>query len=103
LDAVKKTEYDLIFMDIQMPEMDGIETTRIIRETFHAKRPFVVALTAEALEGDRERLISLGFDAYLSKPLQASALQETLISVWTKRQLAGPPQAQTHLSGGPRH
>ena len=67
LDAVKKTDYDLIFMDIQMPEMDGIETTRIIRASFHAKRPFVVALTAEALEGDRERLINLGFDDYLSK------------------------------------
>jgi CheY-like chemotaxis protein len=81
LDAVKKAEYDLIFMDIQMPEMDGIETTRVIRETFHAKRPFIVALTAEALEGDRERIISLGFDAYLSKPLQAMALQDAIKSV----------------------
>jgi CheY-like chemotaxis protein len=75
-------------MDIQMPEMDGIETTRIIRETFYAKRPFIVALTAEALEGDRERIISLGFDDYLSKPLQAAALQDILISVWTKQQSA---------------
>ena len=43
--------------------------------------------SAEALEGDRERLISLGFDAYLSKPLQAAALQDTLTSVWTKQRL----------------
>jgi CheY-like chemotaxis protein len=51
LDALSKTEYDLILMDIQMPEMDGIETTRIIRERFQAKHPSIVALTAEALKG----------------------------------------------------
>ena len=88
LDAIKKTDYDLIFMDIQMPEMDGMETTRIIRETFDTRQPFIVALTAEALEGDRERILSLGFDDYLSKPLQAAALQDTLMNVWTKRHAA---------------
>jgi signal transduction histidine kinase/DNA-binding response OmpR family regulator len=81
LDALSKTEYDLILMDIQMPEIDGIETTRIIRERFQAKHPSIVALTAEALEGDRERLLSLGFDNYLSKPLQAKALQDLLRTI----------------------
>jgi two-component system, sensor histidine kinase and response regulator len=81
LDALSKAEYDLIFMDVQMPEMDGVETTQIIHENFRTKRPFVVALTAEALEGDRERFLSLGFDSYLSKPLQSNALQELLRSV----------------------
>lgn len=81
LDALSKTEYDLILMDIQMPEIDGIETTRIIRERFQATHPSIVALTAEALEGDRERLLSLGFDNYLSKPLQAKALQDLLRTI----------------------
>jgi len=78
LEALNKTQYDLIFMDIQMPEMGGIETTGIIRERFHAHHPSIVALTADALEGDRERFLGLGFDAYLSKPLQAKALQDML-------------------------
>jgi CheY-like chemotaxis protein len=81
LDALSKTEYDLILMDIQMPEIDGIEATRIIRERFQAKHPSIVALTAEALEGDRERLLGLGFDNYLSKPLQAKALQDLLRTI----------------------
>ena len=78
LEALNKTQYDLIFMDIQMPEMGGIETTGIIRERFHAHHPSIVALTADALEGDRERFLGLGFDAYLSKPLQPKALQDML-------------------------
>jgi signal transduction histidine kinase/CheY-like chemotaxis protein len=78
LEALSQTPYDLIFMDIQMPEMGGIETTGIIRERFHAHHPSIVALTADALEGDRERFLSLGFDDYLSKPLQPKALQDML-------------------------
>ena len=78
LEALNNTQYDLIFMDIQMPEMGGIETTGIIRERFHAHHPSIVALTADALEGDRERFLGLGFDAYLSKPLQPKALQDML-------------------------
>jgi signal transduction histidine kinase/CheY-like chemotaxis protein len=78
LEAMNKTQYDLIFMDIQMPEMGGIETTGIIRERFDAHHPSIVALTADALEGDRERFLGLGFDDYLSKPLQPKALQDML-------------------------
>jgi CheY-like chemotaxis protein len=73
--------YDLVLMDIQMPEMDGLEATRLIRERLGARAPFLVALTAEALEGDRERFLASGFDEYLSKPLQAAALQALLRSV----------------------
>jgi CheY-like chemotaxis protein len=78
LEALNKTQYDLIFMDIQMPEMGGIETTGIIRERFDGHYPSIVALTADALEGDRERFLGLGFDDYLSKPLQPKALQDML-------------------------
>ena len=81
LRAMETAEYDLIFMDVQMPELGGVETVRILREKFPDDRPRIVALTAEALEGDRERFLALGFDGYLSKPLQPSHLQEVLRAV----------------------
>ncbi len=73
--------FDLILMDVQMPGVDGIAATRLLREKLGAACPFIVALTAEALAGDRERLLALGFDAYLSKPLSPDALQEMLRAV----------------------
>ena len=79
--ALAETTYDLVLMDIQMPEMDGLEATRLIRAAMGPQAPYLVALTAEALEGDRERFLASGFDNYLSKPLQAAALQELLRSV----------------------
>jgi signal transduction histidine kinase/DNA-binding response OmpR family regulator len=78
LEAAKKTSFDLILMDIQMPEMDGVESSRLIRRELGDKCPYLVALTAEALEGDRERLLAFGFDAYLSKPLAPEGLQTVL-------------------------
>jgi signal transduction histidine kinase/DNA-binding response OmpR family regulator len=79
--AVAETIYDLVLMDIQMPEMDGLEAMRTIREQMGPRIPYLVALTAEALEGDRERFLASGFDNYLSKPLKAAALQDLLRSV----------------------
>jgi CheY-like chemotaxis protein len=79
--AADRAQYDLILMDIQMPKMNGIESARLIRENLGAKCPSIFALTAEALEGDRERFLGLGFDGYLSKPLQIKTLQDTLIMV----------------------
>ncbi len=84
LEALEKATYDLIFMDIQMPEMDGMETTRRLREKMEDQCPFIVALTAEALEGDRERFMGLGFDGYLSKPLGPENLQNMLRTVSRK-------------------
>jgi signal transduction histidine kinase/DNA-binding response OmpR family regulator len=81
LNAVEKAKYDLILMDIQMPNMDGIDAARIIREKLGAKCPSIFALTAEALEGDKQRFLDLGFDGYLSKPLQIYTLQNTLKAV----------------------
>ena len=79
--AVEKGRYDLILMDIQMPEMNGIEASGRIREKLGASCPAIIALTAEALEGDQQRFLALGFNGYLSKPLQVPALAEVLKSV----------------------
>ena len=81
VEAVAQKKYDLILMDIQMPEMNGIEAAAVIREKLGAEAPSMIALTAEALEGDRERFLSLGFEGYMSKPLQASILQAALKDV----------------------
>jgi signal transduction histidine kinase/DNA-binding response OmpR family regulator len=81
LNAIEKTAYDLILMDIQMPDMNGIDAARIIREKLGAKCPTIFALTAEALEGDKQRFLDLGFDGYLSKPLQTHTLQDVLKTI----------------------
>jgi signal transduction histidine kinase/CheY-like chemotaxis protein len=84
LDAIDATRdgapYDLVLMDVQMPEMDGITSAQIILNTYALRRPYLAALTANAMEGDRERLLQAGFDDYLSKPLQAERLKEILLA-----------------------
>jgi PAS domain S-box-containing protein len=78
--ATRET-FDLVLMDIQMPEMDGLHAMRALRQKLCERCPHLIVLTAEAMEGDRERFISLGFDGYLSKPLRPETLQEILLSV----------------------
>lgn len=79
LDAVMKQPYDMVLMDIQMPEMDGIEVTRKIRELRpHKRDPFIIALTANVLHGDRERCMEAGMNGYLSKPLRLADLRNTV-------------------------
>ena len=80
-DAATRSKYDLILMDIQMPDIDGIEALQMIRHELGVKSPFIVALTAEALEGDKDRFLGLGFNAYLSKPLQPAKLEEMIRTV----------------------
>lgn len=67
-------DFDLIFMDIQMPEMDGIETTKTLRKRFGKKLPKVVAMTAYSMQNDREKFLENGMDDYLSKPIRANLL-----------------------------
>jgi CheY-like chemotaxis protein len=65
-------------MDLQMPEMDGLEATRAISEMTLEKRPKILAMTAYALEGDRERCLKAGMDGYISKPVQIEELRSAL-------------------------
>jgi CheY-like chemotaxis protein len=77
--AAMKNSYSLIFMDCQMPEMDGYEATREIRrQQRHENRPYIVALTASALAGDREACLAAGMDFYLSKPFKIDEIKEVI-------------------------
>jgi CheY-like chemotaxis protein len=76
--AMQCQEYDLILMDVQMPDMDGIETTFRIRKLWPIGGPRIIAITACALEGDRERCLESGMDGYIAKPVRLSALKDAL-------------------------
>ncbi|MDI4646039.1 PAS domain S-box protein [Cohnella hashimotonis] len=79
VEAATHDAFDLIFMDVQMPGVDGIEATRMIRERLSAEAcPVIVAVTANALKGDRERFMAAGMDEYMSKPIYSSLVKEMI-------------------------
>jgi len=78
LEALERQEYDVIFMDIQMPEMDGVTATAHIRQRYSHRTPRIIAMTADALEGDRERYLEAGMDDYISKPVRVEELIQAL-------------------------
>jgi two-component system, sensor histidine kinase and response regulator len=83
LGALEATDYDIIFMDCQMPEMGGYEASRRIREresTLNGERPaaYIVALTADAMEGDRAKCLAAGMDDYISKPTRIEHVSAAL-------------------------
>ncbi len=88
LEVVNKTKqqfYDMIFMDIQMPEMDGYEATQHLLKEFEKRpRPIIIAMTAFALEGDKEKCIAAGMDDYISKPIMIDDIV-TAINKWGRR------------------
>jgi len=79
VDAVRRQFYDTVLMDVQMPEMDGLEATKQIRREFPPDRqPRIIAMTANALQGDREMCLNAGMDDYVSKPFKVKELVRTL-------------------------
>jgi signal transduction histidine kinase/FixJ family two-component response regulator len=103
LAAIQKESFDVVLMDIQMPEMDGFEATARIRaseanQSFHLP---ILALTAHAMSGDRERCLSAGMDGYVSKPLQTSELLQALavVTAFSRAEAAqiGPSRAPSRL------
>lgn len=79
LKAVETSRYDLVFMDVHMPEMDGLEATRrIVNSTKSEDRPFIIAVTADAMQGDRDKCIEAGMDDYISKPIRITDIHDVL-------------------------
>jgi CheY-like chemotaxis protein len=78
VDAVERQPYDVVFMDVQMPEMDGLEATRQIRARNAGGGPRIVAMTANAMEGDREACLAAGMDDYVGKPIRVHELLAAL-------------------------
>ena len=75
IQAVGRQKYDVVLMDVQMPEMDGLEASRRICARWpRGERPYIVAMTANAMQGDRERCLEAGMDDYVSKPIRVNEL-----------------------------
>jgi CheY-like chemotaxis protein len=83
LELLEQKEYDLILMDIEMPDMNGYETTKHIREVLESNVP-IIALTAHALPGEREKCLEMGMNEYISKPIDASKLFESIYETLRK-------------------
>ena len=100
LAALEQIPYDIVFMDCQMPDMDGYEATRAIRQreqmaaaAGNARPPvFIIAMTANAMQGDREKCLAAGMDEYVSKPVRPAELK-TVLERWTPTTLVIAPEA----------
>ena len=81
IEAVERQRYDLVLMDVQMPELDGLEATRrIVAEVPVESQPWIVAMTANAMDGDRERCLEAGMKSYIAKPIRVEELVDAVIT-----------------------
>ncbi|HEX6474812.1 MAG TPA: response regulator, partial [Candidatus Limnocylindria bacterium] len=95
IDALDKGEFDVVLMDVQMPELDGLEATRRIRARWPDRQLRIVAMTANAMAGDREACLAAGMDDYISKPIRAADLTAALERVPVGATTGGnPPRKQ---------
>ncbi len=86
IESIERQAYDLVLMDVQMPEMDGLEASRRISERWRPhERPRIVAMTANAMQGDREACLAAGMDDYVTKPIRVDQLVEALMRVEQSR------------------
>jgi CheY-like chemotaxis protein len=99
VDALETESFDAVLMDVQMPAMDGFEATAIIRRREKASGGHipVIAMTAHAMEGDRQRCLDAGMDAYIAKPIRAAELYDTVETTVARMHL--PPEKQTGPKG----
>jgi CheY-like chemotaxis protein len=86
VESVGRQTYDVVLMDVQMPEMDGLEASRRITAKWPAgRRPRIVAMTANAMAGDREMCIDAGMDDYITKPIRVEQLVEALMQATARK------------------
>ncbi len=90
LDSVANHDFDMVFMDIQMQEMDGYQATKLIREEERFKNLPIIAMTANAMTGDKQKCLDAGMDDYISKPINPNKLYEAL-KTWSKNEPAAMP------------
>ena len=100
LAALEKGSYDLVLMDMQMPEMDGFEATAIIRDREKAtgRHQHIIAMTALAMNGDRERCVAAGMDSYLSKPIRPQELDDALDALLASKRALSAESDHTSTS-----
>ena len=97
LAKLEETPYDLVLMDVQMPVLDGLEATRLIRADRRWDALPVVAMTAHAMNGDRERCLQAGMNAYISKPVQPAHLVATIERYLSQEKPGAAPAVPSHL------
>jgi len=107
IDALEGGDFDVVLMDVQMPELDGLEATRRIRARWPDRRLAIVAMTANAMAGDREACLAAGMDDYISKPIRPADLTAALERVkpgddQPSRRRPRKPKAKAKTKAGSR-